>query len=59
MMVSIGNVESSNISRESGKSVINQFAAEFAATLQEIDEAINAGFETQNLNKEITAVMVE
>ena len=57
--VSVGNVEASNVSGESGKPVANQSAVEFAATLQEIDEAINAGFETQNLNKEITAVTVE
>ena len=56
---SVGNVESSNVSGESGKPVANQSAAEFAATLHEIDEAINAGFETQNLNKEVTAVTVE
>ena len=56
---SVGNVESSNVSGESGKPVTNQSAAEFAATLQEIDEAINAGFENQNLNKEDMAVTVE
>ena len=43
--ISIGNVESSNVSRESGKSIAHQSAVEFATTLQEIDEAINEGFE--------------
>ena len=57
--VSVGNVEASNVSGESGKPVANQSAAEYAATLQEIDDAINAGFENQNLNKEDVAVTVE
>ena len=54
--VSVGNVESRNVSGESGKSVAHQSATEFAATLQEIDEAINEDFEVQKLNKEDNAV---
>ena len=45
--VSVGNVESSNVSGESGKSIAHQSEAEFAITLQEIDEAINVDFEVQ------------
>ena len=45
--VSAGNVESSNVSGESGKSIAHQSEAEFAITLQEIDEAINVDFEVQ------------
>ena len=57
--ISIGNVESSNVSGESGKSIAHQSAVEFVTTFQEIDEAINEGFEAQNLNKEDSAVTVD
>ena len=40
-------MESSNVSGESGKSIAHQSEAEFAITLQEIDEAINVDFEVQ------------
>ena len=59
MTMSVGNVESSNVSGESGKSIAHQSDAEFAATLKEIDEAINENSEIQNLNKEGSAVTVE
>ena len=54
--VSVGNVESSNVSGESEKSLAHQSEAESMATLQEIDEAINEDFEVQKLNKEDNAV---
>ena len=54
MTVSVGNMESSNVS---GKSIAHQSEAEFVATLQEIDEAINENSKIQNLNKEGSAVM--
>ena len=59
MTMSVGNVESSNVSGESGKSIAHQSDAEFAATLKEIDEAINENSEIQNLNKEDSAVTAE
>nr|POE74416.1 hypothetical protein CFP56_68050 [Quercus suber] len=53
---SVGNVLDSNVS---GKSVAHQSAAEFAATLQEIDGAINEGSEIQILNKDDNEVPVD
>nr|POE60840.1 hypothetical protein CFP56_39851 [Quercus suber] len=56
---SVGNVVSSNVSENSGKSVAHQSAVEFAATLQEIGGAINEGFEIQILNKDVNEVTVD
>ncbi|KAL0003496.1 hypothetical protein SO802_017277 [Lithocarpus litseifolius] len=52
-------MKSSNVSGEPGKSITHHSAAEFAATLQEIDEAINEDFEVQNANKEGREVTVD
>ena len=54
--VSIGNMESSNVSGESGKSLAHQLETKFAATLQEIDKVVNEDFEVQKLNKQDNAV---
>ena len=59
MTMSVGNVEYSNVSGESGKSIAHQSEAESVATLQEIDEAINENSEIQNLNKEDSAITAE